>query len=106
MKSTDKGIRAILTPEFGDLDTEQKLLEEFSPFSAVDRITAPLFVYQGQNDPRVPRSESDQIVSKLRTRNVPVEYMVAMNEGHSMDRRENRIEFLTRTVRFLRESMK
>jgi dipeptidyl aminopeptidase/acylaminoacyl peptidase len=106
MKSTDKGIRAILSPEFGDPDAEQGLLEEFSPFAQVERIVRPLFVYQGQNDPRVPRSESDQIAASLRARHVPVEYMVAPNEGHSLERPDNRIEFLARTARFLGDQLR
>ena len=101
MQSTDKGIRAILSPEFGDPFGEVALLDQFSPLAKVDAIERPLFVYQGQNDPRVRRSESDQIAASLRARGVPVEYMVAPNEGHSLERRDNRIEFLTRTVRFL-----
>lgn len=59
--------------EFGDA----KLLEEFSPIRAVDRIRAPLFIYQGQNDRRVPRAQSDTLVREMRRRGVPVEYMVA-----------------------------
>jgi dipeptidyl aminopeptidase/acylaminoacyl peptidase len=67
----------------------------------VDRISAPLFVYAGANDPRVPRSESDLIVRALRGRKVPVEYMVAENEGHSLARRETVVEFLARAATFL-----
>jgi dipeptidyl aminopeptidase/acylaminoacyl peptidase len=63
-------------------------------------------VYQGQNDPRVPRSEADQVVNALRARKVPVEYMVAMNEGNSIDRRETKIELFTRLVRFLGDQTK
>jgi dipeptidyl aminopeptidase/acylaminoacyl peptidase len=66
----------------------------------------PLFVYAGQNDPRVPRTESDQIVVALRSKGIPVEYMVAANEGHSLDRRETKIEFLTRVSRFLGNQLK
>ena len=91
---------------FGDLEKDAKLLEEFSPMRDKDKIQAPLFVYQGQNDPRVPRAESDQVVVSLRTRKVPVEYMVAPNEGHSLDRRENRLEFGSRVVRFLGDHLK
>jgi dipeptidyl aminopeptidase/acylaminoacyl peptidase len=57
-----------------------------------------------QNDPRVPREESDQVVEALRARGVPVEYQVAANEGHSLDHRENRVEFLTRVARFLEDN--
>jgi dipeptidyl aminopeptidase/acylaminoacyl peptidase len=71
----------------------------------VHRIVRPLFVYAGANDPRVARSESDAIVKAVRTRGVPVEYMVAVNEGHSIDRRENKIELITRTARFLEDAL-
>ena len=62
-----------------------------------------LFVYAGANDPRVPRSESDLIVQALRDRKVPVEYMVADNEGHSLARKENVVPFLARSARFLED---
>ncbi len=101
LKSTDQSIRSAFVDEFGDLEKDQKLLEEFSPMRDREKIVAPLFVYQGQNDPRVPRPESDQIVASLRARRVPVEYMVAPDEGHSLDRRANRIDFATRAARFL-----
>jgi dipeptidyl aminopeptidase/acylaminoacyl peptidase len=106
MKNTSGVIRAFLTDEFGDLDKEKDLLDKWSPLKDVDKITAPLLVYQGQNDPRVPRSESDQVVRALRTRKVPVEYMIAMNEGHSIDRRENRVELYARMARFLGDNLK
>ena len=70
-----------------------------------DKIVAPLFVYAGAHDPRVRRSESDAIVRALRERNVPVEYMVAENEGHTVDRRQTKIELLTRTARFLEDGL-
>ncbi len=67
----------------------------------VTKIARPLFVYASQSDPRVLRSESDAIVRALRTRGVPVEYMVAANEGYIVDRRETKVE-LHRTARFLK----
>ena len=106
LQSTDQTIRAIFVQEFGDLEKDRDLLERFSPMRDVNRIVAPLFVYAGANDPRVPRAESDQIVRALRSRNVPVEYMVAENEGHSLDRRENQIEYYTRVARFLEEQLR
>ncbi len=106
MQNTSGIIRAVLTDEFGDLDKERELLDKWSPLKDIEKISAPLFVYQGQNDPRVPRSEADQVVNALRTRKVPVEYMVAMNEGHSIDRRENKLELYTRIVRFIGDQTK
>lgn len=101
MATTSGFIREILTVEFGDPDKDAALLESLSPIQDVDRIVDPLFVYAGANDPRVPRGESDLIVRALRERKVPVEYMVAGNEGHSLTRRENQIEFLSRVAHFL-----
>jgi dipeptidyl aminopeptidase/acylaminoacyl peptidase len=106
LRSTDPTIRAAFAQEFGDLDRDGALLDAYSPSRDDDKIVSPLFVYAGQNDPRVPRSESDQIVLALRRRGVPVEYMVAADEGHSVDRRENKIELMTRVARFLDEQVK
>jgi dipeptidyl aminopeptidase/acylaminoacyl peptidase len=77
------------------------MLDALSPIHDVGKISAPLFVYAGANDPRVPRAESDQVVKALRTGGVPVEYMVAENEGHSLDRREKRVALDARAARFL-----
>jgi dipeptidyl aminopeptidase/acylaminoacyl peptidase len=106
LASTDQTIRAVFVDEFGDLDKDRDLLAAWSPLKDADRITAPLFVYQGENDPRVRRSESDAIVNALRRQGRPVEYMVARDEGHSLDRRENQIEFFSRTARFLETYLK
>ncbi len=101
MATTSGLIREILIPEFGDPDKDGAFMESISPIEEVDRIVDPLFVYAGANDPRVPRSESDLIVGALRQRKVPVEYMLAENEGHSLARKENLVEFLARSARFL-----
>jgi len=106
LRSTDQAIRSVFVDEFGDLDKDAALLEAYSPMRDVGKIASPLFVYQGANDPRVPKAESDAIVRVLRGRGVPVEYMLVENEGHSLDRRENQIAFMTRTVRFLRDELK
>jgi dipeptidyl aminopeptidase/acylaminoacyl peptidase len=104
--SASPASRSAWVAEYGDVENGAALLEKFSPMRDVDRIVRPLFVYAGANDPRVPRSESDAIVKALRARGVPVEYMVADNEGHSIDRRENKIELMTRTARFLDDALK
>lgn len=106
LKTTDAGIRSFFVSEFGDLDRDAQLLEQFSPMRDVDRIAHPLFVYAGQHDPRVPRTESDTIVKALRARKIPVEYMVAANEGHSIDRRDTKVELFTRVARFLEDALK
>jgi dipeptidyl aminopeptidase/acylaminoacyl peptidase len=106
LRVADAGVRDYLATEFGDVDMDGALLDRFSPIRDVDAIVAPLFVYAGQNDPRVPRSESDAIVLALRKQGTPVEYMVAPNEGHSVDRDATKIELLTRAARFLEDATK
>jgi dipeptidyl aminopeptidase/acylaminoacyl peptidase len=101
MATTSGFIREIFLLEFGDPDKDAAFMQSISPLEDVGRIVDPLFVYAGANDPRVPRGESDQIVRALRERRVPVEYMVAENEGHSLARRENQIELMSRVARFL-----
>jgi dipeptidyl aminopeptidase/acylaminoacyl peptidase len=106
LASTDQVIRAVFVDEFGDLEADADLLAAWSPLADAGEIVAPLFVYQGANDPRVPRTESDAIVKALRANGRPVEYMIAPNEGHSLDRRESQIEFFARTARFLEEHLR
>jgi len=103
MATTSGLIREVFLLEFGDPDKDAAFLDSISPLKDVERIVAPLFVYAGANDPRVPRSESDLIVGALRERKVPVEYMVAENEGHSLARKENLVQFLARSGRFLEQ---
>ncbi|MEJ2860711.1 S9 family peptidase [Actinomycetospora flava] len=60
-----------------------------SPITMVDRIRTPLLVAQGANDVRVVQAESDNIVASLRGRGVPVEYLMAEDEGHGFANPEN-----------------
>jgi dipeptidyl aminopeptidase/acylaminoacyl peptidase len=62
-----------------------------SPITMVDRIRTPLLVAQGANDGRVVQAESDNIVAPLRARGLPVEYLVADDEGHGFENPENQI---------------
>lgn len=71
-----------------------------SPLTHVDRITTPLLVVQGANDPRVTKIESDQIVDALRSRGVEVEYIVKDDEGHGFVKPENRMELYAAVERF------
>ena len=72
----------------------------------VDKITTPLFVIQGANDPRVNIDESDQIVRSLRSRNIDVPYMVKYDEGHGFHNEENRFEVYNAMIGFLGKHLK
>lgn len=101
MASTSGLIREVFHLEFGHPEKDAAFLDSISPLKDTGKIQDPLFVYAGANDPRVPRAESDLIVSAVRRSKVPVEYMVKDNEGHSLARRENQMEFYARMARFL-----
>lgn len=102
-KLEDQAIRVYDETEFGVLGKEDALLFEWSPLKYADAIVAPIFVYQGVNDPVTPQNEADQMVKALRRRRVPVEYMLLPDEGHGIVRRDNRASFLARASRFLSE---
>ena len=73
-----------------------------APLTNAARITKPLFVVQGKNDPRVPYTESEQMVAKARASGSRVWYLRAENEGHGFARKEN-VDFqFYATVMFLR----
>ena len=101
----DQTIRSYDETEFGALGKDDALLLAWSPITAVDKIVAPVFVYQGVRDPVTPQHEADQIVAALRARRIPVEYMLVANEGHGVTRRENIIAYLARSYRFLAEHL-
>ena len=70
------------------------------------KITKPLFVVQGANDPRVNIDESDQVVENIRKRGVDVPYMVKYNEGHGFGHEENRIELYHNMMGFFAKHLK
>ncbi|MDQ3544178.1 MAG: prolyl oligopeptidase family serine peptidase, partial [Actinomycetota bacterium] len=81
------------------------MLMERSPITYVDKITAPLMVIQGANDPRVAKAESDQIVEALRRRGVDVRYDVYPDEGHGFTKRSNEIKAIGGIAEFLIERL-
>jgi dipeptidyl aminopeptidase/acylaminoacyl peptidase len=71
----------------------KKLLAERSPLFKADRISRPLLIGQGANDPRVKQAESDQIVAAMKAKNLPVTYVLYPDEGHGFGRPQNRMSF-------------
>jgi len=84
----------------GTPDEKPDLYEDRSPITYVDDIDVPLLVVQGANDPRVPRSEAEQLVSSLDDRDVGYEYLLFEDEGHGVERTGNRVEYITRVIEF------
>ena len=87
----------------GDESTTEgkSFLESRSPLSLADRITRPLLIGQGANDPRVKQAEADQIVKAMQTRQIPVTYVLYPDEGHGFARPENRTSFYAVAEAFL-----
>ena len=76
-------------------------LQKISPNNSVEKIKIPMFVVQGNNDPRVPVSEAEQIVEALTKQGNQVWYMNALNEGHGYRKKENRDVYQQVVVMFM-----
>lgn len=101
LKNTGPWRRKLRIAEYGDPEKDKEFLYRLSPIHKVGDIRAPLMVIQGAQDPRVPKSESDQMVASLRGLGRPVEYMVFEDEGHGLARLSNRIKAYTAIADFL-----
>lgn len=89
--------------EYGDeRDPRMRaFLQRISPLNNADRIRRPLFIVQGLNDPRVPASESEQMVAQLRRQGSEVWYLAAKDEGHGFRKKPNRDFYLKAFATFL-----
>jgi dipeptidyl aminopeptidase/acylaminoacyl peptidase len=87
-----ESFREALYKEMGDPKTDQERLHRISPLFNADKITKPLLVLQGANDPRVLKQESDDIVAAVQKKGVPVEYVVFDDEGHGFINKNNQLK--------------
>lgn len=92
LENTEPYRRDLRRAEYGDeRDPETRaFMERTAPVNNVSKISRPLFVVQGQNDPRVPAGEADQMVRALKARGTPVWYLLAKDEGHGFAKQKNR----------------
>ena len=107
LENTQDYRRDLRRVEYGDeRDPEMRAhLQQISPLNNVESISVPLFVVQGENDPRVPVTEATQMVAALREQGTTVWYMNALNEGHGYRKKENRDIYQQATVLFLRQHL-
>ena len=107
LENTQDYRRDLRRQEYGDeRDPEMRAhLNTISPVNNVEKIRVPIFVVQGENDPRVPVTESVQMVAALRELGQDVWYMNALNEGHGYRKKENRDIYQQAVVMFLREHL-
>ncbi|MCB2223117.1 MAG: S9 family peptidase [Actinobacteria bacterium] len=101
LENTGDYRRALREAEYGSLAEDREFLESISPISMVERITAPLLVLHGANDPRVPVGEARQIAGRLRGLGRDVELLVFEDEGHGIVKLPNRRVAYRRVVEFL-----
>ena len=106
LENTGPWRRKLREAEYGSLAADREFLAEVSPINHIEKIKAPLMVEQGANDPRVPRTEADQIVETLRKKNHPVEYLLFEDEGHGVVKLANRIKSFTAKAAFLDKYVK
>lgn len=93
-------MRKMLQLRVGDVENDQELNERISPLYHADKITKPLLIAQGKNDPRVKQAESDQIAKKLYENKHDVQYVLYTDEGHGFARPANKLEFTSRVEDF------
>ena len=103
LESTSAYRRDLRRPEYGDerLPRMRAYLQRISPLTNAARIAKPLLVVQGLNDPRVPATESQQMVAKIRGRGGEVWYLAAKDEGHGFKKKPNRDFYQKTMVTFL-----
>lgn len=90
--------------EYGSLEHDRETLVRCSPITYLDRMSAPLFVIHGANDPRVPLSEAEQIEAALTAKGITCELRVYADEGHGLAKRANRIDAYPAAINFLLET--
>ncbi|PYP25747.1 MAG: peptidase S9, prolyl oligopeptidase [Gemmatimonadetes bacterium] len=91
LKNTSGYRQDLRRVEYGDErdSTLRAWMERTAPLNNVDKVTKPLFIVAGMNDPRVPRTEAEQMVAALKQRSVPVWYLMAKDEGHGFRKKSN-----------------
>lgn len=107
LESTSAYRRDLRRVEYGDerVPRMRAYLQRISPLTSAARISKPLLVVQGLNDPRVPAGESQQMVAKIRARGGEVWYLAAKDEGHGFRKKQNRDFYQKTMVTFLEKQL-
>jgi dipeptidyl aminopeptidase/acylaminoacyl peptidase len=107
LESTAEYRRDLRRPEYGDERDPKmrKYLQRISPLTNAAKINKPMLVVQGQNDPRVPVTESEQMVAKIRANGGEVWYLLGLNEGHGFAKRDN-VDYFQWAVALFLEKLK
>ena len=107
LKNTESYRRELRRVEYGDErePTMAAFFEKMAPLNNAGSISKPLFVVQGGNDPRVPLSEAEQMVEKVKGNKSPVWYLMAKDEGHGFRKKNNADYQFYATILFVEEHL-
>jgi dipeptidyl aminopeptidase/acylaminoacyl peptidase len=107
LENTQDYRRDLRRVEYGDeRDPAMRAhLEKISPLNQVEKFRKPLFVVQGQNDPRVPVTEAEQMVKAIRGNGGAVWYLMAKDEGHGFRKKSNADFYFLSTILFFQEHL-
>lgn len=108
LQNTEGYRRDLRRAEYGD-ERDPKMravLERISPLRMAEAMRKPMMVFQGANDPRVPRTESEQLVARLRAQGTEVWYILARDEGHGIYKKPNQEAVRATEVNFLKSVLK
>ncbi|MBB5017198.1 dipeptidyl aminopeptidase/acylaminoacyl peptidase [Chitinivorax tropicus] len=106
LQNTASYRRQLRIAEYGNPDTDKDALVQLSPINHVEKLKAPLMIVQGVSDPRVPVGEAVQMYEAAKKRNVPAELILLSDEGHGVQKRENRVAVMGHTLRFMETYLK
>lgn len=107
LKNTESYRRDLRRVEYGDErdPAMHEFFERTAPLNNAGKITKPLFVVQGGNDPRVPHTEAEQMVARVKQNGSPVWYLMARDEGHGFRKKSNVDYQFYATVMFIRQNL-
>lgn len=106
LQSSDPFLQEYEKSLLGDPEKDKAVYENTSPLKYIHDVKAPLLVLQGDNDPRVPKEEAEQVVAQLKQDGKTVDAHYYPNEGHGFEKRENQIDAIHRTVEWFDKYLK
>jgi len=106
LQHSDPNLQQYERSLLGDPEKDRKVYDATSPIAYLHNAKAPLLVLQGDNDPRVPKEEAEQVVELLKKDGKTVDAHYYPNEGHGFVKRENQIDSIRRTVEWFEKYMK
>ncbi|MEB3755349.1 MAG: S9 family peptidase, partial [Desulfurococcales archaeon] len=106
IQNTSPQRRKYRMAEYGNPDKHGEIMRQLSPITHIDKLKAPLMVIHGKNDTRVPVSEAEQLVTRLRGKGVDVKYILLEDEGHQIAKISNRIQAYSQMIDFILDKMK